>query len=109
MADEQEQFDALVRTFNDEYIEALQRAASGNHRWLVEVFTSVKDLHDLIVLTYERKKVTFRVPMHPITIQGNEQLFEILGFSGDDLLEIGRFLAEYREVTGRAFDAVRPD
>jgi hypothetical protein len=109
MSTSQEEFDALIRSFNEEYVSLLRRAADGDFGWLVLAFTSLRDLHDLILATHDVGQLAFRVPIYPLTFRGNEQFFESLGFTPDDIASIYRFLAHYRAETGKELEIARRD
>jgi hypothetical protein len=105
--DEQEAFDALVRSYNEEYLRLLRTAADGGSPWLAASFEALRDQYELILVTHDVNALEFRVPAHPLAFRGNEQFLGSLGFSDADIRRIFAFLDLYRATTGRSLELSR--
>ena len=106
MSSHQDEFDDLVNTFNQQYLALLKRAAAGDYDRLVEAFLNIKDFYDMILTMHDVEDLAFRVPLFPLTLRGNREYLQQLGFTDQHVAQIHAFFLLFRAQVGKDLEEV---
>ena len=76
----QEDFDRLVKDYNEDYILLLTRASRHHYECLISAFIILKDLYNVIQLMYDSGTYTYKVLPYPYSFRADHGLLQQLGF-----------------------------
>jgi hypothetical protein len=96
----QEQFDAFVDSFNEDYLLLLTRASNRQYDCLITSFSILKDLHDAICILYDNGGLVYNKLMYPFSFRADDQLLARLGFIRAEIENINAFLPYVKASVG---------
>jgi hypothetical protein len=106
MSISQTEFNQFVRTFNDNYLELLRRAAQGTFDdRLVQSFVWLRDTYEVILRLHDVGEVNYEAELYPLSLRGNEELLVDWGFKPIEIDHIFGFLDYFRSHNGRDLEA----
>lgn len=105
----QQDFDQLVRNYNEDYQYLLVRASNASYECLISSFMILKDLYEIIVKFQDTGTFEFRVLPLPLSFRANDDLLKVLGFSDDDISNIYGFLDFVKSTQGKEFEECLKD
>jgi hypothetical protein len=100
----QDDFDQLIKNYNDDYCYLLIRASQRSYECLISSFMMLKDLYQAIISFQASEKYLFRIPPYPLSIRANDDLLRTLGFDEEGIRNIYGFLAFVKETQGKEFE-----
>src|SRR3569832_2290197 len=100
----QDDFDQLIRNYNDDYCYLLIRASQQSYECLISSFMMLKDLHQAIVKFQASEKYLYRVPLYPLSFRANDDLLKRIGFDEEGIRNIYGFLEFVKKTQGKEFE-----
>ena len=105
MSISQTEFNQFVRTFNDNYLELLRRAAQGTFdERLVQSFIWLRDTYEVILRLHDVGDVNYETELYPLSLRGNAELLVDWGFKPVEIDHIFGFLDYFRIHSGRELE-----
>jgi hypothetical protein len=105
----QQDFDQLVRNYNEDYQYLLVRASNASYECLISSFMILKDLYEVIVKFQDTGTFEFRVLPLPLSFRANDDLLKSLGFIEEDISNIYGFLEFVKSTQGKEFEECLKD
>lgn len=100
----QDDFDRVVKNYNDDYRYLLIRASQGSYECLISSFMVLKDLYKIIVKFQDSGKYLFRILPYPLSFRTNDNLLRTIGFDAEGIRNIYGFLEFVKETQGKEFE-----
>lgn len=101
----QEDFDKLVKDYNEDYILLLTRASRHHYECLISAFIVLKDLYNVIQLMFDSGGYTYDVLPYPYSFRADNVLLTQFGFTDAEIANIFGFLYYVKESQGMEFEA----
>lgn len=100
----QDDFDKLIKTYNEDFHNLLIRAGEKNYAGLLPAFLRLKDLYYAIVEYQASKNYLFRILPYPLSFRANDSLLKAMGFNDKGIRNIYGFLEFVKETQGEEFE-----
>lgn len=105
----QQEYDQLVRNYNEDYNYLLVRASQTSYECLISSFMILKDLYEIIVKLQDSGTFEFRVLPLPLSFRANDELLRALGFDEEEIGNIYGFLDYVKATQGKEFEECLED
>lgn len=100
----QDDFDQLIKNYNEDYLYLLIRASQQSYDCLISSFMMLKDLYNAILKFQASGKLNFRILPYPLSFRANDDLLRGLGFDDAGIRNIYGFLEFVKQTQGKEFE-----
>ncbi|MCG3114189.1 MAG: hypothetical protein LLH30_00750 [Candidatus Manganitrophus sp. SA1] len=100
----QEDFEQLIKHYNDDYLYLLIRASHRSYECLISSFMVLKDLYHVIVKFQASGYFQFRTLPYPLSFRANDDLLKSMGFDDEEIRNIYHFLEFVKQTQGKEFE-----
>lgn len=100
----QDDFDKLIKTYNEDFYNLLVRAGERNYAGLLPAFMRLKNLYYAIVECQAANKYLFRILPYPLSFRASDDLLRAMGFNDKRIGNIYGFLEFVKETEGKEFE-----
>lgn len=100
----QDDFDKLIKSYNEDFHSLLMRASEKNYSGLLPAFLRLRDLYYVIVEFQASNNYLFRILPYPLSFRTNEDLLRTMGFNDQRIRNIHDFFKYVKETQGKEFE-----
>jgi len=102
----QDEFDRVIRDYNEDFHFLLTRAGRKNYEDLLSSFKRLKRLYDAIVRLQDSGNFRFRILPYPLSFRANHDLLRSMGFDHHQIKNIFGFLEFIKETEGKELEEI---
>lgn len=100
----QDDFDKVIRDYNEDFHLLLTRASRRNYEGLLASFKRIKRLYYAIVKIQDTSHYQFRILPYPLSFRANDDLLRSMGFDRNEIKNIYGFLEFIKETEGKELE-----
>ncbi|HWO02481.1 MAG TPA: hypothetical protein VNS63_24765 [Blastocatellia bacterium] len=100
----QEDFDRFVKEYNDDYVLLLTRASRRHYECLISSFLILKDLYNMIQVTFDSGDYHYSVLPYPYSFRLDSMALRHFGFDATEIENVFGFFEYVKQSQGMEFE-----